>query len=87
MNVEPWPSTDQTPDLAAVGGGDVLDDREAEAGAAGGAVAGRVDAVEPLEDPVHLAGGDADALVGDGEVDHAGRRPVAATTTVEPSAE
>ena len=52
VNVEPWPSTDHTRDLAAVGGGDVLDDGQAEAGAAGGAVAGRVDAVEALEDPV-----------------------------------
>ena len=47
----------------------MLDDREAEAGAAGGAVPGGVDAVEPLEDPVDLAGRDADALVGDGDVD------------------
>ena len=63
------------PDLAAVGGGDVLDDRQPEAGAAGGAVPGRVDAVEALEDPVDLAGRDADALVGHRDVDHRRRRP------------
>ena len=57
------------PHLAAVGGGDVLDDREAEAGAAGGAVPRRVDAVEPLEDAVELVRRDADALVGDADVD------------------
>ena len=39
-----------------MGGRDVLDDREAEAGATGGAVPGRVDPVEPLEDPVDLVG-------------------------------
>ena len=47
----------------------MLDDREAEAGAAGGAVPGGVDAVEPLEDPVELLGRDADAAVGDADVD------------------
>ena len=56
-------------DVAAVGGGDVLDDREPEAGAAGGAVAGRVDAVEPLEDAVDVLGGDADALVDHRDLD------------------
>ena len=45
------------PHVAAVGGGDVLDDRQAQPGAAGGAVPGRVDPVEALEDPVDLAGG------------------------------
>ena len=58
------------PYVAAVGGGDVLDDREAEAGAAGGAVPGRVDAVEALEDPVELVVRDADALVDDRDLDH-----------------
>ena len=68
------------PDLAAVRGGDVLDDREAQAGAAGRAVASGVDAVEALEDAVELVGRDADALVGDADVDdvvarRAPRRP------------
>ena len=40
--------------LAAVVGGDVLDDGQAEAGAAGGPRAGRVDPVEALEDPLLL---------------------------------
>jgi hypothetical protein len=53
-----------------VGGGDVLDDREPEPGTAGGSVPGRVDAVEPLEDPVQLVVRDADALVHDGDLDH-----------------
>ena len=47
----------------------MLDDREPEAGAAGGAVPRRVDAVEALEDPVELLGRDADATVGDADVD------------------
>ena len=47
----------------------MLDDRQAEAGAAGGAVARGVDAVEALEDAVELVGRDADAPVGDGDVD------------------
>ena len=38
-------------------------------GAAGGPGAGRVDAVEPLEDPFQVALGDADALVGDADLD------------------
>ena len=47
-----------------------------EAGAAGGARARRVDPVEPLEDPVQVGLGDADALVGDRDLDRgvAGRR-------------
>src|SRR6476660_5588690 len=45
-------------DVAAVGGRDVLDDREAEAGAARRAVARGVDAVEALEDAVDVAGRD-----------------------------
>ena len=52
-----------------MGGGDVLDDRQAEPRAAGGAVAGRVDPVEALEDAVDRAGGDADALVDHGDLD------------------
>ena len=50
-------------DVAAVVGGDVADDRQAEAGAAGVAAAGPVDAVEALEDAVEVAGRNADALV------------------------
>ena len=52
-------------DLAAVVGGDVADDGQAEPGAAGVAAAGPVDPVEALEDAVEVAGRDADALVGD----------------------
>ena len=47
----------------------MLDDGQAEAGAAGGAGAGLVGPVEPLEDPVDVVRGDADALVGDGDLD------------------
>jgi hypothetical protein len=69
-----------------VGGRDVLDDGQAEAGAAGGAVPGRVDPVEALEDAVELVGGDADALVDDRDLDGVlvGRRFVE-TSTVESS--
>ena len=48
---------------------DVLDDAEAEAGAARVAAAGRVDAEEALEHAIALGLGDADALVGDGDLD------------------
>ena len=50
---------------AAVGLGDGGHDRQAEPGAALGAAAGRVGAVEALEDPVGLVGRQARALVGD----------------------
>ena len=43
----------------------VLDDREAQPGAAQLAAAGLVDAVEPLEDARQVVAGDADAGVGD----------------------
>src|SRR5437879_5534590 len=56
-------------DLPAVRGGHVLDDRETEARAARGTGAGRVDAVEALEDALLVLVGDADALVGDGDLD------------------
>ena len=56
-------------DVAAVVGADVLDDREAEAGAAGGPRARRVDAVEPLEDAGLLGVRDALALVADVDLD------------------
>ena len=48
----------------------MLDDGQTKAGATGGPVPRGVDTVEPLEDPVDLMGRDADALVGDGDVDH-----------------
>src|SRR4051812_33589338 len=56
--------------VATVGGRDVLDDREPETRSTRGTVPGRVDAVEPLEDPVQLVMGDADALVDDRDLDH-----------------
>ena len=56
-------------DLAAVVADGVLDDREAETGAAGRARPGRIDAVEALEDPLLLLLGDPDALVGHGDLD------------------
>ena len=52
-------------------GADVLDDGQPEAGAAGGARAGGVDAVEPLEDASLLGLGDALALVADVDLDQA----------------
>ncbi|BFO22624.1 hypothetical protein SHKM778_90120 [Streptomyces sp. KM77-8] len=51
-------------DLPAVRGGHVFHDREAEPRTAGGAGAGRVDAVEALEDALLVLLRDADALVG-----------------------
>ena len=45
--------------------GDVTDDGEAEAGTTGVAAAGPIDAIEPLEDAIEVAGGDADAPIGD----------------------
>ena len=49
--------------VAFVVGGDVADDRETEPRATGVAAAGPIDAVEALEDPVEVLGGDADAAV------------------------
>ena len=54
---------------AAVVGGHVAHDRQTEAGAAGLAAAGPVDAVEALEDAVEVARRDADAVVGDPQLD------------------
>ena len=65
-------------DGAAVGGHHGGDDGEAEAGAAGGPRPRRIAAVEPLEDPGPLLGGDARAGVGDGELG-----PAAAVGDVE----
>ena len=50
---------------------DVLDDGQTESGPTGGPVSSGVDAIEALEDPVDLARRDADALVGDRDVDAA----------------
>ena len=63
VNVEPTPSTRLDRHRAAVVGGDVAHDGQAEAGAAGLAAAGPVDAVEALEDAVEVGGRDADAVV------------------------
>ena len=49
--------------------GHVAHDGEPEPGAARDAAAAVVDPVETLEDPVEVAGGDADAVVLDGEPD------------------
>ena len=51
-------------DPALVVAGDVADDREAEPGAAGRPAPAVVDPVEALEDPLEVAGRDADPLVG-----------------------
>src|SRR5271157_6266875 len=59
------------PDASAVGQDDVLDDGQAEAGAAGLAGTGFVDAVEALKDAIEVFGGDAGAEVLDGEFDFA----------------
>src|SRR6202022_2353793 len=53
------------PDGSVVIGGDVLDDRQAESGAAGGAGARLVDAEEPLEHPLLVLARAADAGAGD----------------------
>ena len=53
----------------------MLDDAQAQAGAAGVAGARRVDAVEALEDTVLLGGGDAHALVDDVDLDQAAAHP------------
>ena len=74
VNVEPSPSDDCTSDLASVVGGHVAHDGQPEPGAARLAAAGPVDAVEALEDPVEVAGRDADARVGDDAVDDTVRR-------------
>src|SRR6202034_1892261 len=55
--------------LSSVGGGDVLDDGQAEACAAGGTRPRGVNAVEPLEDPFQVPLGDPDPLVGHADLD------------------
>lgn len=56
-------------DLPAVRGGHVLHDRQPQSRTAGGTGASGVDAVEALEDALLVLVGDADALVGDGDLD------------------
>ena len=68
-NVLPSPSTDVDGHVAAVVAGDVAHDRQAETRAAGRPAARPVDAIEPLEDTVEVALRDADALVGDADLD------------------
>ena len=65
------PAAELAPDAdpAAVAGGDVLDDGQAEPRAAVRPAAAVVDAVEAFEDAVGVGGGDADAGVGDGDLD------------------
>src|SRR5262249_14245624 len=58
-------------DIAAVRRGDVLDDAEAEAGAAERTRARPVDAVKPFEDSGQVLRGDADPCVRDGNRHHA----------------
>jgi hypothetical protein len=55
-------------DRAAVRGDDVLGDGQAQAGPAGGPGPGRIHPVEPLEDALEVALGDADALIGDADL-------------------
>src|ERR1700746_365565 len=55
-------------DLAVVGGHHVLDDGQPEAGAPGRARPRRADPGEAIEDPLQIAFGDTDALVGHAEL-------------------
>ena len=71
VKVEPRPRRDQTRTSPPWFCDDVLDDAEAEAGAAGVAGARLVDAVEPLEHAVEVLLGDPDALVGHRDLDDA----------------
>ena len=57
-----------SPDASAVSLHNVLDDGEAEAGAAGLARARLVDAIKALEDALEMLGGDAGAEVLNGEL-------------------
>ncbi len=59
-------------DVAAVGFGQRLDDCQSDAGASPPTVAGRVGAIEALEDVGQMLGGDAVAIVSHGENDFAG---------------
>jgi hypothetical protein len=53
----------------------VTHDRQPETGAAGVPAAGLVDAVEALEDPIVVAGGDPDPVVGDHQLGHGALHP------------
>ena len=79
MNVEPSPSLDPTAHLAFVVAGDVAHDRQTESGSTGFAAARPIDPVEPFEDPLEVAAGDADAVIVDLELDN--RRSVRARTS------
>ena len=69
MNVDPVPGLLHSRIDSVVVGRDVLDDGQAEAGAAGGARTRLVDPEEPLEDPLLVLAGDADTAVGDRDLD------------------
>ena len=62
-----WRACD--PDVASMGLDDVFYDREPEPGASGVAGSVLMDAVESLEDVGLVIGGDAGAVVGDGDGD------------------
>ncbi len=79
MKVVPAPSVLSAVMAAAVQPDEFLDQRQADSAALGGAGLGGLDPVEPLEEPGHLGGRDADAGVGDAEDRVAA---VAATRTV-----
>ena len=64
VKVLPTPRRAFDRDVAVVGLDDVLDDGQAQAGAAQLAAAGPVDAVESLEDPRQVLAGDAAAAIG-----------------------
>ena len=71
VKVEPRPSSLHTRHRAAVVARDVLDDGQAQAGAAGAAGPRLVDPVEALEHPLAVLARDADAAVGDGDLGEA----------------
>src|SRR5215218_817781 len=57
------------PNLTAVDSSDVLDDRKAKSVTSIGPAASVVNSVKTFEDPVNLSSGDADPVVGDGDLD------------------
>src|SRR6476469_6672914 len=63
------------PQPSSVSLDDMLDDREAEPGAAERAAAARIDPVEALGDSRDMLGGDAVALVAHAEMDHVAFAP------------
>ena len=82
VKVEPRPGSAPDRDLAAVVGADVLDDRRARARCRRWRGAGLVDAVEPLEDALLVGRRDADALVGDRDLDDVARPSRTPTPTL-----